>query len=200
MASLKVGHILVPVGYTNLYHEPTAFRSATRPELERYIVPSTWHENGAVLHGNIENISYQAGVLAGLNANNGSEIRDMRQSGKESSADNFAFVGRIDYKSNVGFDIGASLLTGEADQGTKALDGVKTTIAEVHAGYSLNGVKLRGMYAQNRVDNANKVAIVNANDASGEGSGYYVTASYDVTDKWTPFIQYENYNRFDERF
>jgi hypothetical protein len=124
----------------------------------------------------------------------------MRQSGKESSADNFAFVGRVDYKSNFGFDIGTSLLTGDADQGTATLDGVKTTIGEIHAGYNLQGLRIRGMYAQSQVDNANKVAIVNSSTASGEGSGYYLTASYDVTDQWTPFVQYENYNRFDESF
>ena len=200
MASLKVGHVLVPVGYTNLYHEPTAFRTATRPEVERYIVPSTWHENGAIVHGNVNNISYQFGILAGMNANIGSEVREMRQSGKESATDNFSFVARVDYKNNSGFDIGASLLTGDADQGTTALDGVKTTIGEVHAGYSLNGLKIRGLYAQNKVDNAHKVAIANGADASGKASGYYLTTSYDVTDKWTPFVQYENYNRFDETF
>ena len=48
--SLKAGHVLVPLGYTNLYHEPTAFNGVNRPEVERYIIPSTWHENGLIVH------------------------------------------------------------------------------------------------------------------------------------------------------
>lgn len=200
MASIKVGHLLVPMGYVNVYHEPTAFSSSTRPEVERYIIPSTWHENGAIVHGSISNFDYQVGIVAGLNANNGTEIRGMRQSGKESKVDNFAFVGRLDYKNNSGFDIGASLFTGEADQGEKAFDGVKTTISEIHAGYSMNGIKLRGLYAKSKVDDAKKVAIAHGKNASGESSGYYLTASYELNQQWRPFVQYEKYNRFDETF
>ena len=198
--SLKAGHVLVPLGYTNLYHEPTAFNGVNRPEVERYIIPSTWHENGLIVHGNIDNVSYQVGAVAGLNANNGSEVRGMKQSGKESSAENFAFVARLDYKSNVGFDVGTAVFSGGADQGTAALDGVDTTIAEVHAGYKINGFKLRGVYAQSKVSNANKVAVATSADASGESSGYYLTTAYDINDKWTPFVRYENYNRFDEKY
>ena len=124
----------------------------------------------------------------------------MRQSGKESTAENFAFVARADYKTNVGFNVGASVFTGDANQGTDALSGVKTTISEIHAGYTLKGLKLRGLYAQSKVDNANKIAIATNSDASGKGSGYYLEGSYDVTNKWTPFVRYEQYNRFDEKF
>ena len=198
--SLKAGHVLVPVGQVNLYHEPTAFNGVTRPEVERYIVPATWHENGLIAHGSLSNFSYQVGAVAGLNANNGSEVRGMKQSGKESTAENFAFVARADYKTNVGFNIGASVFTGDADQGTDALSGVNTTISEIHAGYNLKGFKLRGLYAQSKVDNASKVAVSTSADASGKGSGYYLEGAYDVTDKWTPFVRYEQYNRFDEKF
>ncbi len=198
--SLKAGHVLVPVGQVNLYHEPTAFNGVTRPEVERYIVPSTWHENGLIAHGSLSNFSYQVGAVAGLNANNGSEVRGMKQSGKSSTAENFAFVARADYKTNVGFNVGASVFTGDADQGTDALSGVNTTISEVHAGYTLKGLKLRGLYAQSKVDNTSKVAVSTSADASGKGSGYYLEGAYDVTNKWTPFVRYEQYNRFDEKF
>ena len=198
--SVKLGQILVPVGVVNPYHEPTTFYTVNRPEIERFIIPSTWSENGAIFHGKLNSFDYQVGILAGLDASKGSEVRGMRQSGQNSNADDFAFVARADYHSNIGFNIGASIFTGEAGQGNSALSGVRTTIAEVHGGYNLNNFHLNGLYAQSKVSNANKVAIENNATASGKGSGFYLTAAYDITDKWTPFIQYENYNRFDETF
>jgi hypothetical protein len=200
VASLKLGHMIVPVGMVNLYHEPTAFYSVSRPEVEKYIIPSTWHENGAIVHGKINSFDYQVGIMAGLNAEDGTEVRSMRQSGQKSEADDFGLVARVDYNTNVGINVGASIFTGEAGQDTAALSEVRTTIAEIHAGYNLNNIHINGLYAQSKVSSASAVAIDNNSTASGKGSGYYVTAAYDVTDKWTPFIQYEQYNRFDETF
>ncbi|CAA6800472.1 MAG: Unknown protein, partial [uncultured Sulfurovum sp.] len=200
MASVKVGHMIVPVGMVNLYHEPTYFPTVSRPEVEKYIIPSTWHENGAVVHGSVNSFDYQVGLMNGFNASNGTEVRSMRQSGQNAEAEDFALVARADYKANNGINVGASIFTGGAGQETAALSSVDTTIAEVHAGYNLNKIHVNALYAQSKVDNASAVATVNAKAASGKGSGYYVNAAYDVTPKWTPFVQYEQYNRFDEKF
>ena len=198
--SLKLGHMVVPVGMVNLYHEPTSFYSVARPEVEKYIIPSTWHENGAVVHGRINNFDYQVGMFAGFNASKGTEVRSMRQNGQKSKADDFAFVARADYKNNSGINLGASIYSGKAGQGNAALSDVKTTIAEVHAGYNMHSIHLKALYAQSKIDNASAVAIDHNSTASGKGSGFYVTAAYDITDKWTPFVQYEKYNRFDETY
>jgi hypothetical protein len=139
-------------------------------------------------------------MMAGLNAGNGTEVRGMRQNGQKSEAEDFAFVARADYKTNVGVNVGASVFTGGAGQETASLSSVDTTIAEIHAGYNLNSIHINALYAQSKVSNASGVALNKADDASGKGSGYYVTAAYDITDKWTPFVQYEKYNRFDETF
>ncbi|HHS93419.1 MAG TPA: hypothetical protein ENK82_08725 [Campylobacterales bacterium] len=184
----------------NLYHEPTYFPTVSRPEVEKYIIPSTWHENGAVLHGSVSNFDYQVGMTAGLNAGKGTEVREMRQDGQKSKAEDFGFVARADYKNNVGVNVGASIFTGGAGQDTDALSDVETTIAEVHAGYNLNKVHVNALYAQSKVSNASAVAVANAKNASGKGSGYYVNAAYDITAEWSPFVQYEQYNRFDEKF
>ncbi|HHD75934.1 MAG TPA: hypothetical protein ENK95_03800 [Campylobacterales bacterium] len=199
-AALKLGHMIVPVGMVNLYHEPTYFPTVSRPEVEKYIIPSTWHENGAVLHGSVSNFDYQVGMTAGLNAGKGTEVREMRQDGQKSKAEDFGFVARADYKNNVGVNVGASIFTGGAGQDTDALSDVETTIAEVHAGYNLNKVHVNALYAQSKVSNASAVAVANAKNASGKGSGYYVNAAYDITAEWSPFVQYEQYNRFDEKF
>lgn len=200
MASVKLGHVIVPVGYINLYHEATAFNAVNRPEVEKYIIPSTWHENGAILHGSISDIAYQIGIVAGLNAGQGSEVRAMRQSGQKSKADDFGIVARVDYQGVPGLMLGASVFTGDASQGDNTLDGVSTTIAEVHAGYKIQGFAIRGLYAMSQVDDAAKVAQKLEKNASGKGVGYYLNASYDINEHFTPFIRYETYNRFDEKY
>ena len=39
--NLQMGHVVLPVGTWNLYHEPINYLSATRPEGERSMVPAT---------------------------------------------------------------------------------------------------------------------------------------------------------------
>lgn len=199
MANLKLGHVLVPVGYVNLYHEPTAFYSVSRPGTEKRIIPATWHENGAILYGNLSGVAYQVGMVAGLNAQKGTTIRGMRQNGQKSKAEDFALVARLDYNGIAGLNIGGSVYTGNAGQGDDSLD-VTTTVAEVHAGYNFQGFTLRGLYAINEVDGAQEVAKKHEKDAAGEGFGYYVNAAYDVNEWITPFVRYEVYNRYDVKY
>ena len=200
IASLKLGHLIVPMGYINLYHEPTVFNAVNRPEVEKYIIPSTWHENGAIVHGDISGISYQIGIVAGLNAGNGIEIRKMRQNGQKSKAEDFGIVARLDYKGVPGLLIGGSVYTGDASQGDDSLDGVSTTLAEIHARYSFEGFDIRGLYAMNQVDDATKVALKHEDKASGEGNGFYLNVAYNINDYLTPFVRYEKYNRFEEKY
>ena len=43
-ALLNAGIQLVPVGIINVTHEPTTFYGVERPNVEKYIIPSTWWE------------------------------------------------------------------------------------------------------------------------------------------------------------
>ena len=42
--NIRAGHIVVPVGLTNAYHEPLNFFTVYRPEGENTILPCTWHQ------------------------------------------------------------------------------------------------------------------------------------------------------------
>ena len=48
---LRAGELLIPVGLTNEYHEPVVFHGVLRPDVESYLIPTTWHENGAGYYG-----------------------------------------------------------------------------------------------------------------------------------------------------
>lgn len=58
---------VVPVGYINLFHEPTQFYSVERPELYNGLIPSTWFEGSTSFYGKItDGLLYQAQVNTGL--------------------------------------------------------------------------------------------------------------------------------------
>ena len=66
--NLRVGHQVVPVGFTNKYHLPTQYFGVFRPEGDITIIPTVWHETGISLWGNRNHWSYELMFLAGLDA------------------------------------------------------------------------------------------------------------------------------------
>ena len=115
--NVRAGHIIVPVGLTNEHHEPINFFGTSRPEGETTILPSTWHETGIEFFGmfgrDYTRFSYQALVVAGLNAN-GFERDTWVAAGKQGffETDNFtspAYVGRLNYEGVPGLKVGGSV-------------------------------------------------------------------------------------------
>ena len=113
---VRVGHQIVPVGLTNTHHEPVNFFGTVRPEGETTLLPSTWHETGISILGEVGKkwtlFDYQAMVLAGLNAN-GFDRNTWVAGGKQGffEVDNFtspAYVARVNYKGVPGLRLGAS--------------------------------------------------------------------------------------------
>jgi hypothetical protein len=67
-ASVKGGLFLMPFGLLNEHHEPTNYFGVQRNFVETLIIPSTWREGGAGLHGNTEmGLNWDVGVTTGLN-------------------------------------------------------------------------------------------------------------------------------------
>ena len=58
---------LVPLGYTNLHHEPTLFYSVDRPELANGLIPTTFAVPSSSIYGQIvEGLNYQFQVSSSL--------------------------------------------------------------------------------------------------------------------------------------
>lgn len=204
--SLRVGLLLVPMGFVNELHEPTTFWSANRPEIERLILPSTWRENGLGVVGESSDFAYRAYVINGLDGEGFSSagLRGGRQKGSEAKIEDAAFVGRLDY---VGLDdllIGASLYHGNSGQGLEGAGSVRTTIVELHGEYSWRGLRARalGVHATlDDVEDLNGALGLVGNQSIGEElSGYYLELSYDVLNgsgsnhALIPFVRYETYD------
>ena len=66
--NVMVGEIIVPVGYSNAYHEPLNFFTCYRPEGEATILPNTWHQLGISFWGRLKDWRYEVQFLSALNS------------------------------------------------------------------------------------------------------------------------------------
>lgn len=207
LATIRVGHQLVPMGYVNLYHEPTLFNTVQRPDVEKQLIPSTWHELGLSVYGKTENFEYTVGAYTALDMNHPTLtsatdkdwIRKARV-GNESDKgmDNMAIVARLDYNGINGLQVGASAYTGKA--GNAAVAGKEEgqmNMFDVHAVYQNEGFKARALYTQSHLSHADAYNAAKPESARGG----YVNLEYNVmpfltssTDRMPIFFQYENYN------
>lgn len=180
--SVKAGLMLVPVGALNLYHEPTNFNSTTRPQLDQIIIPSTWSEMGAGIHGALgENVDYQLFATTGLDGRNFSAengIREGRQdfSPKDSNR-NMAVTGRLEIRpfnnlyTNFSFHSGNSAPSGSHT--------AYTTVMAFDGKYSIGDFDLAGEYARVYQDNP----AVLSDEIGHNMSGYWVEGAYHVMPK-----------------
>ena len=67
--NVRAGMMLVPVGIINERHEPPVYYGVERPFVDTVIVPTTWFEVGAGVHGELgRGWRYRAYVMSPLNA------------------------------------------------------------------------------------------------------------------------------------
>lgn len=224
--NVRTGMLLVPMGFVNELHEPPTFLGAKRPAVEQVIIPTTWRENGAGVFGEVGPVSYRAYVVTGLAGVPGtssraggfseSGIRGGRSSGSRSAAEDFAVVGRIDWKPIEILTFGASAYTGGAGQGVVAPDGSPVdstvTILEGHAELRWRGLQARALYAKTDIDDVvNLNAAITAVNGDFDGLsvgekqyGWYGEIGYDVLSHvdgtrhaLIPYVRYERYNTQD---
>jgi hypothetical protein len=170
-ANVRVGLVLVPMGFINEIHEPTFFFGAERPEVERVLLPTTWRENGAGIFGRIaDRIEYRAYVINGFKGEDfdSGGLRDGRQKGSRAISNDFAFVARVDVDVVAGLTLGGSVYTGQSgqeDDFTSSIDDVardlpdtQTTIYELHAQYKRHGASLRALWTETFVDEAGRLS------------------------------------------
>lgn len=187
---IRGGLVLLPMGLVNEFHEPTVFLGAERPVTESVIIPSTWRENGAGVHGSAGMFSYRAYVVNGLVGANfsSSGIRSGRQKGSKAKAENFAFTGRLDVTPTPGVFVGGSIYTGGSGQGDIAIDGrnfdVRTTIVDVHGQAQIRGFDVRGLFANASIGDALELnQVLGKTGTSGVAEamrGGYMQVGYDV--------------------
>lgn len=199
-ANIRVGNMLMPMGFINERHEPTLFTTVQRPNTSKYLIPSTWHESGVMVYGDIiDNLSYKFTAVSALQTGvNGSTwLRDGRGGSFKQTDANLAFVVRVDYTGINGLLVGASAYTAPSVNGASST----TNMYDVHLDYKNSGSRVYGVYTQTDRSDASEIAT----DAVEKAKGGYINLSYDILSltsikKQLPiFVQFESINPEQER-
>jgi len=207
--NLRTGLVLIPMGWLNELHEPTVYLGAVRPRTENRIIPTTWRENGIGAYGAFGDFDYRTYVVNGLDASGFSAkgLRGGRQKGAKAKAEDFAWVGRLDYSGLPGLTAGLAGYIGNSGQDLEDSEGdsipVGTSIIDLHVEYRYRGLELRGLWARAEVDDVarlNEALGYTGNQSVGETlEGGYLQAGYDVLagrgkSSLTPYLRWEQIN------
>ena len=206
----RAGLLLVPMGFINELHEPTAYLGARRTGIEQAILPTTWRENGLGVFGEVGPITYRSYLMNGLEAERfaAGGIRSARQNGAKANAEDLAWVGRVDWTAIPGFVAGLSGYLGDSAQGLSDAEGklsVETRLLEAHAEWRGAGFQVRGLWVEGDLDGVarlNQRLALTGNRSVGEKlGGYYLEAGYNVLSRVAdsrqtlmPFARWESYD------
>jgi hypothetical protein len=207
--NIRAGMILMPIGILNERHEPPIYYGVERTFVDTFIIPTTWFEVGAGVHGELgRGWRYRAFVASPLNAREFSAeegIREGRQQGSDTNIGRPAVTGRLEYVAIRGLTAGASFWTGRSGFEFRPRFDVPVTVGEADARYSRDRLELRAQFAQVGIGNA---ALLN--DALGRAvgvnpniartlRGFYSEAGYRVLSGAKAgdvgiFARYENFD------
>jgi hypothetical protein len=208
--NVLAGLMLVPMGIINEFHEPTTFYGVERPNVDNYIVPTTWREIGIGFSGKIDNASlkYQAYLFngfksyaAGAGILRGSDgFRKGRQKGAESVVNSPNLSAKLDYYGITGLRLGLSGYFGKTQTDDSSIEASTVGISMIglDARYKYNNLELRGQYIHTNLTDTEDYNLLTGKDLGSEMYGLYgeVAYSFDLkgVEKLTPFLRYEKHN------
>ena len=209
---LRVGNVLVPVGFLNENHEPIFFYGVYRPLVDRFIIPTTWNQNGVGVYGDLGPLRYKAYLLTGLDAfgDEPLQARSWIRNGRTGAiGPAMTWAGVANLNVDVGpATFGGSFYGGNAGQGYTTTTGARISptvlLGEVHALVAWKGLSARAIMAWGSLSQAGAVseALGKAPEEyiGSRSWGGYVEAGYDVLTlvgssmSLTPFLRFEALN------
>ena len=212
--NLRAGLLLAPFGIINEVHEPTTFFGVFRPSVERFIIPTTWRENGLGIFGDIDlgaagAVNYRAYAMNSFDARGFRAVnnRDLRIKGNRALFNDIAFVSRVEYQPVPYVAIGGSIFLGNTGQDQRIenaespFDGDKFggffQMYEADIQHQYRGFEARGLFVYTTLDDAARINALN--DLEGDDSvgseqwGYYVVGAYNVLSLANFSSQYAQY-------
>lgn len=192
--NLRGGLILMPMGIVNVYHEPPSFNGVDRPDVDQFVIPSTWREPGVGIFGELaEGVRYQLYLVNGFNANGftaGAAIHDGHQEAQLAHAADVAAIARVDYEPVLGTVIGASAYGGTSGNSLgESVGHVPIGLFDIDARYHHAGISARGEIAvlfigETRALNtalaAGTMDQAMAGPVSSRSQGGYLEVGYDI--------------------
>lgn len=187
----RAGLFLVPVGLLNPTHEPPRFYGVERNSVEKHILPTTWWEAGAGLHGQLgAGWSYEAYLHSGLktSTNGAYAVRSGRQKVAEADASDMAATIAAKW-SAPGLTVGgAAQYQSDITQGADP-DAGAAWLGEVHAEIRQGPLGLRALYAEWTLDGSGPESM-----GADSQYGWYVEPSYRVVDTVGVFARYSEWD------
>ena len=168
----KGGVILVPAGIINEYHEPPTFMSVERPEYNKYIIPTTWFDNGFSFYGTKGDFNWNVTLTGDLDGDGiGAGIRGARLKGYYSKASSWTKTIQGSFTGVDGLKLGGSVTMNDApkDDGTS----VGVTLTEFNGTYYKNNMYARMEYGM--IDYTD-------NPVTDTSNGYYLDLGYNVAE------------------
>ena len=203
--NLRGGLILIPMGIVNEYHEPPTFNGVERPNLEKYIIPTTWREIGLGFSGNLPSaaFNYQLYVMNGpLSYDNGSALfngksgmRSGRQKGAKSTFSGSPNISmKIGYYGFQGLSLGlasyfgksqSTLYSGLDNNDTNLVAQADSSVVGINiigidARYRIKGFQARGVFNITRFSNTDQYNTFTGSDLGSQMFGYYTEVGYNV--------------------
>jgi hypothetical protein len=224
LLNFKAGIILIPMGYVNEFHEPTLFNGVERPNVDKYVIPSTWREMGLGFHGLVKkaNLKYQLYMVNGFEGYDGSAklsgkngLRSARQKGAEASFRTPALTGKLSFYGFNGLRLGVSGYYGTTESslynGLDKSDNVAIQQADssrvgvsmlaFNVNYKLGNLIFRGEGNMTALSNTNQYNTFTGSNVGSQIRGAYGEVSYNQKLSKTksfplliPFVRYENYD------
>ena len=170
------GLVLVPVGVLNQTHEPTTFYGVERPNVEKYIVPTTWTELGIGVSKTYDNgLQLDALFHSGLDMKNSDGyIRGGRSNYQfeefESNTDSWAVTTRAKYTGIAGVELAGSLQY-QYDTSSRVTGQQDAILASTHGIYRNGGFQFIALANYWNVDGY-------SNKDTQDQWGYYLEPSY----------------------
>jgi phosphate-selective porin len=187
----RAGLFLVPVGLLNTTHEPARFYGVERNPVETSILPTTWWEAGAGLHGDLgAGFRYEAYLHSGLNIATGTQyaVRGGRQKVAQAQASDPAATLALSWS------IPGVTLGGAVHHQTDVAQGEDPEaggawMGELHADVRRGPFGLRALYAEWTLDGTGPESA-----GADRQFGWYVEPSVRVTDQVGLFARYSEWD------
>ncbi len=189
--TLRAGLFLLPVGILNETHEPTTFYGVERNSVEKNILPTTWWEAGAGMHGVVaEDLLYSVYIHSGLmtSTNSSYAVRNGRQKVSKANASDLAATMALRW-SVPGLTIGGSIqYQSDITQGADS-DAGDAMLGEIHTELTKGVFGLRALYSEWQLEGDGPQSM-----GSDRQFGWYVEPSLRPLDFLGIFLRYSEWN------
>jgi hypothetical protein len=171
--NLQLGRVKIPFGRMFLKSEPTDYLTAINSEMENFLLPENWTENGflaTAVFGKQQQLKVFLSFVNGLDCsafNSANFIKRGNQARFElANAENFAIVARVDYHILPKLLVGASFYTGNTANNRPKPDlriPARLALYEAHLLYNSGLFSADAMFFYGSLGNSEEVSNRNRN-------------------------------------